>query len=312
MPIHVVVNTQAARFRRAPDLLPRMAQLCAGRATLHTTPTLDSLPAVCARAADDDAGLVVLCGGDGTAMAGVTHLVRAYAGQPLPVVALAPGGSSCTVARNWSRLWRDPVEHVGNILDAQEAGRLRHATRPTLQVAADEELPRVGFIVGTGLVSSFFEAFYEAGGGGYAQAAPMIARVLFGSFVGGALARRVLSPMPCRLTIDGQTHPHGAFTLIVSSVVRNLGMRLLVTHRGGEDPLRPHLVASNLSARACGWQYGRVLGGRPLIGPRTVDALVERFEVAFPGAGAYVLDGDLFRCNSFAVRAGPSLRVVSL
>jgi hypothetical protein len=185
-------------------------------------------------------------------------------------------------------------------------------TRPTLRVNADDQRSRVGFIVGAGLVSSFFEAFYEAGGGGYARAAPMIARVLVGSFVGGTLARRVLSPTPCRLVIDGLPHPLCSFTLIVSSVVRNLGLRLMVTHRGGEDPMRPHLVASDLSVRSCGLQYGRVLRGKPLIGPQTVDTLVERFEVAFPGQGAYVLDGDLFRCASFAVRAGPRLRVASL
>jgi protein tyrosine phosphatase (PTP) superfamily phosphohydrolase (DUF442 family) len=117
--------------------------------------------------------------------------------------------------------------------------------------------------------------------------------------------------MPARLTINGQRLPSKAFTLIASSVVRNLGMHMLVTHRAGEDPTRPHVVASSLDARACGMQFWRILAGRGLVGEHNVDALASSFSVEFePGGGAYVLDGDLIRAERVDVRAGPELKVV--
>ncbi|MCU0690384.1 MAG: hypothetical protein MUF54_03195 [Polyangiaceae bacterium] len=266
-------------------------------------------------AADRGAELVVLCGGDGTYMAGLTHLARAFGPRKLPTISLAPGGSSCTIARNWGRLLRDPVRHVDQVLKHAEAGGLSHTTpRTTLRVCEPAEATeRVGFIFGAGMVASFFQTFYEKGGGGYGKAAPMIARIFAGSFVHAPLATRVLSPTPCKLVIHGIEHPQQAFTLVASAVITNLGLGLRVTHRGGEDPERPHLVAFALGIRACGMQYVRVLQGKPLLGARIVDALVPDFELRFPeGTGAYVLDGDLFFRSRVCVRAGPKIRVLSL
>jgi len=282
-------------------------------AEVHATGSFDELEAACSRIAAQEPELVVLCGGDGSAMAGVTHLRRAFGSRPLPTICLGAGGHSCTVARNWGPLRRDPIRHVREVLDRARAGRLRVAKRPTLEVAHDGDPARTGFIFGTGLVASFFETFYERGGGGYAEASQMIGRIVAGSFVGGPLATRVLSPMPCTLIVEGRPHPHPAFTLVVSAVVRDLGLRLRVTHRAGEDPLRPHLVASSLGIASCGRQYFRVLRGRPLIDAGTVDRLASEFEMVFRRAdGAYVLDGDLIRANRVTVRAGPVIRVASL
>lgn len=310
MRAHVIVNTRAARFARDPRLLDDVRRVTDG-CTVHPTSSLESLDAACVRIAAQNPPLVILCGGDGTAMAGTTSLLDAFGDRPLPPVAFASGGNSCTIARNWGGLHGDPRRHLSELLARARTDALRVVTRPTLRVHADDRT-RTGFIFGTGLVASFFEAFYEKGGGGYAEASRMIAQIVAGSFVGGSLARRVLAPMPCSLRIDGVPHPGSAFTLIVSSVVRNLGLRLHVTHRAAEDPMRPHLVASSLGIVDCGLQYGRVLRGRPLLHPRTVDQVVSRFEVDLLRLGSYVLDGDLLSTRRVAVEAGPGLRVASL
>jgi len=310
MRAHVVINTRAARFARDARLLDDMSHVADG-CTVHPTSSLEALQSACARIAEQNPPLVIFCGGDGTAMAGTTRLLEAFGNRPLPPVAFASGGNSCTVARNWGLLHADPRRHLTELLAHARTDALHIVHRPTLHVHANDGT-RTGFIFGTGLVASFFEAFYENGGGGYAEASRMIARIVAGSFVGGSLARRVLSPMPCALRIDGRLHPSDAFTLIVSSVVRDLGLRLHVTHRAAEDPMRPHLVASSLGIVDCGLQYGRVLRGRPLLHPRTVDQVVSHFEVDFLRMGSYVLDGDLLSARRVVVEAGPGLRVASL
>jgi hypothetical protein len=181
--------------------------------------------------------------------------------------------------------------------------------RPTLRVVSPDA-ERLGFIFGTGLVARFFDRYYAAGAGGYGAAAKIVARVFIGSFRSDAYSKSVLDPMPCRLEVDGIELSPRAWSLICCSVVRDLGLHLWVTHRAGEDPERPHLVASPLSTRELGPQAPRVLAGKPLAGPDNFDDLVERFTLRFPGEdGSWVLDGDVFRSSTVSVSAGPRIRL---
>jgi len=131
------------------------------------------------------------------------------------------------------------------------------------------------------------------------------------SFYGGSFARRVLDPTPCKLEVEGQVLGPDAWSLVCAAVVPNLGIHMLVNHRAAEDPTRPHLVASPLSARGLGPCAPWVLAGRPIPGAHNVDQLTTEFAVCFPGVGPYVLDGELLRARRVAVRAGPLLRVVA-
>jgi hypothetical protein len=86
-----------------------------------------------------------------------------------------------------------------------------------------------------------------------------------------------------------------------------------VTHRGGEDPRRPHVVVSGLPPRALGPRMPRVLRGVP-IGAHPephFDDLAHELVVSFPdGPGPFVIDGDLRVAKRVAVTAGPVLRVL--
>ncbi len=312
MQVHVIANATAGGFRRHPEWIGRLSSACRERATLHVTESMQALEHACEMVAAERPSLVAVCGGDGTHMAGVSALATTLPKTELPTLALVAGGNAGTVARNWNGCVLDPVEHVRRLLDAWHArsGQVGSVKRASLAVRDSAGAERVGFIFGTGLIASFFSEFYRRGGGGYAEAARMIARIFSGSFVDGELARKVLSPMACRLTVDGEPRPQKAFTLIASSVLRNLGMHLMVTPRAAEDPTRPHLVAFNLSVRECGLQFWRILSGRRLVGSGNVDALVRQFRVDFEaGQGAYVLDGDLIHSDWVEVSAGPMLRI---
>ena len=314
MHTHVIVNARAGGFRRHPGWIDRVREACGSEAVMHVTRTLGELRQAVEAAREGAADMVALCGGDGSHMAGATCLADAFAQQNMPALCLAGGGNAGTVARNWNRRSLEPEQHVrAAIRVCRERGMVPFLRRPSLRVVDATGTSRVGFIFGTGLVAAFFREFYAAGGGGYPRAGRMVARIFAGSFVGGPLARKVLSPMACRLTVDGRLHPNTAFTLIASSVVRDLGMHLLVTHRACEDPLRPHLVASRIGVRECGRQFWRILAGRGLVGEGNVDGLASEFRVEFPaGTGAYVLDGDLIDSDRVDVRAGPELRIVAV
>jgi diacylglycerol kinase (ATP) len=124
MRAHVVINPHAALLQRKPERIAAVVEACRGRARVAITDTIAALDGACIEAHEQGAELVVLCGGDGSYMAGVSSLARAYGERPLPAVCLAPGGSTSTVARNWGVLLRNPARHVRAVLNLAANGDL--------------------------------------------------------------------------------------------------------------------------------------------------------------------------------------------
>src|SRR5262245_16100536 len=203
MRIDVIVNTTAHGYLRRPHLLDRVRAVAAGRARVHATATLADLETVARGLVDDGSDLVVLSGGDGSFMAGVSALARAFGEDRMPRIALIPGGTVATVARNWGRVG-EPSDLLAHLLatDRREVTR-----RPTLRVRhrrATTSEERIGFMFGTGLVAKFFDVYYERGARGYVDAARVVARIFVESFYDGPYARRVLEPLPCTVSVDGR------------------------------------------------------------------------------------------------------------
>jgi diacylglycerol kinase (ATP) len=314
MRIDVILNTTARLYRTAPSRIESARRICRGQAELHPTSSVTELEHVCARISARGSDLVILSGGDGSFMAGVTALAHAFGEARLPRIALLPGGTVATVARNWG-FHGDPTAHLAEILERRRA--LQTTRRPTLRVLSSPastpgEAPRehIGFIFGTGLVASFFEVYNAQGAAGYAGAARIVARVFVESFYGGPLARRVLDPLPCALEVEGRTLAPPAWSLICAAVIRNLGIHMLVTYRAAERLDRLHLVASPLPPRHLGPRAPLVLAGKRIGGEGHFDDLVRDFTIRFDPEGPYVLDGDTMRAREIRVTAGPVLDVV--
>ncbi len=98
---------------------------------------------------------------------------------------------------------------------------------------------------------------------------------------------------------------------MASSVVKNLGLHMMVLYRAGDDPERVHFVASPLGAPLLGPQMPLVLLGKRLRGRHHVDALAHECRVRFAERDAYVLDGDVHAARDVTVRAGPKLDLLS-
>jgi diacylglycerol kinase (ATP) len=305
----IIVNPHARRFRVRPALVEELTALAGVRATVSVTPTLDELERVARAARERGSERVVLCGGDGTFMAGLSALARVFGERALPELVFAPAGTVATVARNWGHT-RDLLETVKRV---SSDAALPSELRPTLRIREPDANERLGFMFGSGLVARFFDRYYAAGAGGYPAAARIAARVFAGSFLGDAYSRSVLDPLPCVLSVDGRELEARAYSLVLASVVRDVGLHLWVCHRAGEDPERPHLVASALSPSKLGPQAPRVFLGKPLIGEGCFDGLVHELELRFAAeVGPYVLDGDVFHAKTVVVSAGPRIRVVSV
>jgi diacylglycerol kinase family enzyme len=326
----VVVNRRARRLDPALDrgagAHPLLDVLRARRpdARVIETHSLADLDAAADALAREVPDAIVLAGGDGSYMAGITSLVRAFTAagrseETLPAIALAPGGTVSTVARNWgfrggglfSRGEDAAASYAARLVEAVSRGRAHSTLRPTLRVA-DDAAERVGFIFGAGLVSRFFEVYDDEGARGYGGAASIVARIFAGSFTRGALASRVLTPAACVLEIDGVRMDQDRASLVCASVVRDLGIGMRLLYRAAEEHDRFHVVATSLGPAKLGPQLPLVLAGKRLLGAGNVDTLARKLELRFEGGGAYVLDGELLRTERVVVTAGPVLRVLSV
>ena len=128
----LVLNTNARLLRTRPELVQEIRELSAGRAGIFVTRNLEELERAAAAIAARQTGVkkrdrqVVLCGGDGTLMAGVTALARAFGTAALPDLVLAPAGTVATVARNWGQT-RGVLQTVQRAVDGQTRARGRAA-----------------------------------------------------------------------------------------------------------------------------------------------------------------------------------------
>jgi diacylglycerol kinase (ATP) len=307
MTIDVIVNPHAhglATDRALERTLLETSALAGAR--VHETRTLLDLDRVARQIAARQTGGVVLAGGDGSYMAGVSALARAFGGV-LPPVALAPCGRVCTVARNFG-MRGTARGYTKRVIVAVASGAARVEQRATLRVCDDAGGERVGFIFGAGLVAHFFDVYYGSSQQGLGAAARIAARVFVGSLVGSPLAQRVLGPTRCALDIDGAPHAWRDWSLILASVVPDLGLHLLATYRAGVSLDRFHVVASGLRPRALGGQMPRVLAGLPLEGEPRVDLLAQSLRLGFESSsGAYVLDGEVLCAREARIEGGPIL-----
>jgi hypothetical protein len=302
-----VVNRNAGGFRRDPRLEQRLRRAASACGKVYATRNEDELDRAVREAVAHGASPIVFCGGDGTYLSGVTALVRAAGAGPLPAVGLVRAGTVSIVAKNWDAE-RDVVRGVRAIAERPE--RLRVASRPTLSIESDG-VTRVGFTFGTGLVANFFDVYDQASPGGLGAAFRIALRTFADSFVGGPYATKILGALPCRITVDGRVLEPTAWSLVLCSVLRDVGLHMLVTYRAGEDHVRPHLVASPLPPRLLGPQWPRVVLGKPIRGEGNFDGLVQSFQVDFPERGPFVLDGDTFHAKTVRVSAGPNITVVT-
>jgi diacylglycerol kinase family enzyme len=305
--VDVIVNCSAAQLRDGSRLRSSIvaAAVRAG-ARVHETGSLEALQRVAEGIAARPPSAVVLAGGDGSAMAGISALARALP-KGLPPVALVPAGTVGIVAKNVApENRRDAARVVEAVCD----GTTRRTPTATLRVRDDRGDERVGFIFGAGLVAGFFAEYDASPVQGLASAAALAGRAVLGACVGSAFARRMLAPVACQLAIDGTPRTSRAWSLVLASVVRHVGLGVRATYRAGEELERFHVVASTRTPRGLATQVPRVLTGRAMVGPDRVDTLARSLRILFDEEASYILDGDALRARSVTVEAGPVVQLL--
>ena len=295
-----LVNPQSGRLKRDSQLFAKIAEVCSGRVELRAVDSPDLLNQAVRDLPRGPHLEVGILGGDGTHMRVMSALNEARGPEQLPLLVSIPFGTVNTTHRRWNRKG-SPLQVLATWL-GREPMVLRR--QPTLAITLNGHTRLIGCTVGTGLVAQFFEA-YERAGGGAAAAIQIATQSFFGSFISSEFSRTIMRPTQCAITVDGKPIEPTHFSLVVSSVFKNVGLNIKVTYRAGNAEDKIALVTSSLPASKLGPQFWRVLTGRALKDPQGVDCLTREWSVGFRDHGPLIIDGDRFDVEFATVRPGP-------
>lgn len=308
----VIVNPHAARLRDGSPLRG-VIDAMGPFARVHVTRDTGELERVAKRIVrEPKQGPVLLAGGDGTTMHGISALFRASEDR-LPDIGILPGGTVNTVLANIAgrparaRYFRNLAREVAE----GRAVRVRHAT---MRIDVDARATYVGFIVGAGLVSSFFEHYERGGAKGEGAAAATVLRVFASAMVGGPFARSILEPARYLIGVDGAAETPKDLSLLIASVLGDLGLSMRVTPRAAERSDTFQLVATTLAPRALSLRVMDVLRGRPFVmahDPEGIDRLAHYVELGLPAERPrFVLDGDSVWARRIRISVGPRITLL--
>jgi diacylglycerol kinase family enzyme len=300
----VVLNPNALGVRRAPGLAQRLRAVVGEMGEVVVTHTPAELAETARRFAAEGVQLVAACGGDGTNLATLTELVRAYGAEQLPRFAILRGGTVNTIAGNLGIRGR-PEELLGRLVVALRGGHVATVDQDLLEIDG-----RYGFLFASLMGARFLEAYYRNANPGPAVAALLALRTAASSLVQGRFAGWLFAPVPVELTVDGERLPDAHYRLLVASVVPDVGIGMRVAWQAGQKARHFHLIASGISTTSMALQLPRVLSGRPLAGAPHVDRLATRVQLRFTEPLSYTLDGDLFAANELTISIGPRVALV--
>ena len=296
----ILTNPHSNRNRRH---LPRLrAQLAVHRGIQHIeTASLDDLPAAVETLLADGVELLGINGGDGTVHAVLTALLRASAGQPLPSIALLPGGTTSMSARgvNGGAVPFDrALDTLLTAANSASTGQARHL----LKIHAAGSDAQLGLSLGMGAIVSgveyCHERIYSLGLRDEWAAGAALLRA------GWGIARRepvFADGVPLDLDIDGERHSAKASIFLVT-VLDELILGIRPFWGDGEDPLRITLVREH-AARFLR-SFPDFLRGRAH--PHLTEAagyLSRRgSHVEIRSQGPYTIDGEIYHSKTGEIR----------
>lgn len=254
--------------------------------------------------------VIVVNGGDGTVQAVLTALLGGPTPAARPLLAVLPGGTANTTARNVG-YGRRPLPALRRLLAEAAYGRLAGTVdrRPVVRIDAGGP-PRYAMLFGAGAVYhgiDFFRREVESRG----VSGQLGAGVAVATFLGHVLTGRggrLFPPLRAEVRIDGEPIDGGPyFGMLCSTMDRQV---LGISPYWGVGPGSLRFSALSYAPRGLPRAIVPALRGRPSVHlrPDLGYLSVNADEVELTFDSGYTLDGELFALAGAATRARLSAR----
>jgi hypothetical protein len=257
--------------------------------------TFDGIAAATREAIGDDTEILVVNGGDGTVQTVLTSMMSTPATH-LPILAILPGGTTNTTARNVG-YGRRPLAALQGLLTESARGTLAGIVERRAVLRADLEYgPQYAMMFGAGAVyhGIVFARGQLAAHGVRGEWGAGIALATFLTRVFTGRAGTMFPPLAATLRIDGVVVPQPAYFGILASTMDRQFLGVSPYWGVGPGPLRVSAMSDRL--QHLGRAILPALRGRPSpwlcpdFGYRSHNA--DEIDLTF--TGGFTLDGELF------------------
>ena len=310
--IGLITNPRSRVNQRDPGRARRLSYLIGSHGTAEATQSIDDLYRVCEEFKKERIDVLGISGGDGTMHHTLTAMIRTYADEPLPPVAILRGGTMNTIARSFGIFGETP-QLTFELVDRHRRGFL--GSVPWLEREILQVGDKYGFIFGNGIIYNFLHEYYETGNPSPTTAAQLIMRAAGSTMVRGPLARRIYKRFRARVVADGDRWACQDFITVAAAVVEQIGLGFKPFYRVNERSDAFALLGIHTDAVGFVAELPRILAGRPMRRDKVIDQSAR--EVIFESDEdlEYIIDGDTYvqgDGQSLTLRTGPKLRFLQL
>lgn len=248
--------------------------------------------------------VVAIGGNDASQHRALSALGTAFAGGPLPAIAIVGAGRDLL---SLNLRLRGGASTLAALVEAQSAG----VELPSVEVDTLELEGRLGFVFGTGLAVGFVEEVRRRKAVGRLSLAFELARVVASAAIGGETVRRLHDRRRCRVEADGEVWSKERFSGLLAGTLRRLPLGFSPLHRAGELPRTFHLVGLAATPAALPGELARLGSGLPLSPGRSIDAVARQVILTSDRPFRYLLDGVPYDAGEvLRLTVGPRLRII--
>ena len=280
--------------------------------TAEATKSLDDLYRVCEEFKKESIEVLGISGGDGTLHHTLTAMIKVYADQPLPLVAILRGGTMNTIAHSF-QIRGKTSQLLFELVDKHRRGTLgvlEVFERSLLQIG-----DAYGFIFGNGVIYNFLDAYYKTGHPSPQTAARLIVEAVASASVGGKLAEQLCRRLHARVTVDGTAWAREDFITVTAAVVSEIGFAFQPFYRCNDQVGKFPVLGFHTTPAGLIAEMPRMRLGRPVRRDKVIDALAEKVVLESDEELGYTIDGDIYVAEPgrpLRLKTGPRVKFLRL
>lgn len=304
----VVINPYAGGNRDDRRRADSMRRIVGNRGVVCETGSLDEIEEAALEFRRRGIEILAICGGDGSFFRTLSAMVPVYDGAALPPFLPLRAGSMNTIAR--------AVGCRSGTPEAVLAATVEKCERNERFDVCEHHLIRVnsvnyGFLVGSGLIVKFLQAYYERPQRGPGAAAGLLGRVAVGGLMRVPWVMRLFDVPEASIVCDGLDLGSAAHRIIFAATVAEMGLGFRLAYRAGAGVKGFHLLAGSLSPAEALGLLPRARLGKPLGLPGWHDTLAQEVVVEFSEPTRYMIDGDILEeVSRLEMSTGPRLAII--
>lgn len=220
--IGIISNPHSKLNKKNPQRHEYLTYIAGEEGHVAVTHTLDELAKVAEDFKDHGIKILAINGGDGTISQTLTAFIKAYAGFPLPKIAILRGGTINVLAENLG-IKGTPEQVLYRLIEKHSINNITQTKKvSTLKVGGHH-----GFLYGNGTTASFLELFYQNKTGPLGSLL-LTLKIVLSKFFTGGLYDKVAKATPITATVDQKEMPaHQSIATLIASIPRMpLGFKL--------------------------------------------------------------------------------------